>query len=71
MENTRWSRGEAEAKASLLQKSPVLYPKRGIFEKNQALDEKKYDFMIAEIKQICIFVAVKNVPVEQACFAGN
>jgi hypothetical protein len=37
-----------------------LYVETSLFEKKQAAGEKKKDFMIAVIKLICIFVAVKG-----------
>jgi hypothetical protein len=44
----------------LSSKIPVSYKKARPFEKNTTMGEKKKEFMIAGIKQICTFVAVKK-----------
>jgi len=49
----------------LLSESLVLYVKVPLLGKKYDRYEKKRDFMIAEIKQICIFVAMKSVPMRQ------
>jgi hypothetical protein len=45
-----------------------LYVEIPLFGKKYVLNEKKNDFMIAGIKLICIFVAMKNIPLRQQVY---
>jgi hypothetical protein len=53
-------KGSSRMKAIMSSKTLVLYLKAGIFEKKYTAHEKKREYMIAGIKQICIFVAEKK-----------
>jgi hypothetical protein len=55
----------------LLSQTPVLYKQVLLLGKKNGECGKKKDFMIAEMKQICIFVAMKSIPAcQRVCLCG-
>ncbi|AEW21251.1 hypothetical protein BFO_1648 [Tannerella forsythia 92A2] len=48
----------------------ILYLKTPLFDKKQIKHEKKNRFMIAGIKQICIFVALNSMSGRVVCLGG-